>query len=38
MRQLFQNLLSNSLKYRSEEKPVIRVSANQVDDPAVEEE
>ena len=34
MRQLFQNLLSNSLKYRSEEKPVIRVSANQVDDPA----
>jgi signal transduction histidine kinase len=36
MRQLFQNLLSNSLKYRSEEKPVIRVSANQVDDPAGE--
>jgi len=34
MRQLFQNLLSNSLKYRSEEKPVIRVSANTVDDPA----
>ena len=33
MRQLFQNLLGNSLKYRSEEKPVIRVSANQVDDP-----
>jgi signal transduction histidine kinase len=36
MRQLFQNLLSNSLKYRSGEKPVIRVSANQVDDPAGE--
>ena len=34
MRQLFQNLLGNSLKYRSQEKPVIRVSANQVDDPA----
>ena len=34
MRQLFQNLLSNSLKYRSEERPTIRVSANQVDDPA----
>jgi signal transduction histidine kinase len=34
MRQLFQNLLGNGLKYRSEEKPVIRVSADQVDDPA----
>jgi signal transduction histidine kinase len=34
MRQLFQNLLGNSLKYRSAEKPVIRVSANQVDGPA----
>jgi signal transduction histidine kinase len=33
MRQLFQNLLANSLKYRSEEKPVIRVSSDQVDDP-----
>jgi signal transduction histidine kinase len=34
MRQLFQNLLSNSLRFRGEEKPLIRVSANQVDDPA----
>jgi len=33
MEQLFQNILSNSLKYRSEEKPVIRVSANHVKDP-----
>jgi signal transduction histidine kinase len=34
MRQLFQNLLSNSLKYRSEEKPIIKVTANHVKDPA----
>jgi signal transduction histidine kinase len=34
MQQLFQNLLSNSLKYHSEEKPVIKVTANQVKDPA----
>jgi signal transduction histidine kinase len=29
--QLFQNLLSNSLKYRSEEEPIIQVSATQED-------
>jgi signal transduction histidine kinase len=33
MQQLFQNLLSNSLKYCNEEKPVIRVSASHVKDP-----
>jgi signal transduction histidine kinase len=34
MQQLFQNLLSNSLKYRSEAKPIIKVTANHVKDPA----
>jgi signal transduction histidine kinase len=34
LRQLFQNLLSNSLKYRSGEKPIIKVTANHVKDPA----
>ncbi len=34
MEQLFQNLLSNSLKYRSEGKPIIKVTANHVKDPA----
>jgi signal transduction histidine kinase len=33
MQQLFQNLLSNSLKYRSEKKPVIKVTANHIKDP-----
>jgi len=33
MEQLFQNLLSNSLKYRSEEKPIIKVSGGHVKDP-----
>jgi signal transduction histidine kinase len=34
IRQLFQNLLNNSLKYRSEKTPVIRVSAKPAPDPA----
>lgn len=32
IRQLFQNLISNSLKFHREEKPRIRIYARQVDD------
>jgi signal transduction histidine kinase len=32
IRQLFQNLLSNSLKYHGEKKPIIRVVANEMKD------
>jgi signal transduction histidine kinase len=38
MRQLFQNLMSNSLKYRSGEPPLIRISGKRVNHPPVKDE